>query len=375
MCFLANIELLPVIPCVMERFNGGPVFLFCEGTGIMQRGLPLPVNEEGATRAEQAPPLQECTSKTLNISDVDMVGTVKQLWIAVPSPVRGLIRTMRPKQWTKNGFVFAGIMFDQQLTEPDAFLRVLAAFVLLCLAASTIYLINDLVDIERDRLHPKKKKRALPSGQLPVSWAIVAAVILPVIALGASLLLDWRLTVVLAGYLALHIAYSFILKNVVILDVFAIAGGFVLRVVAGIVVIEVTNFSPWLYMCAGLLALFLAIGKRRQELILMAEDAGDFRATFKDYNLPLLDDMLRMITTGAVLTYALYTIEAPTIRGNGHRMMLTIPFVVYGIFRYLYLIHVRGEGSAPDELLFKDMPLLVDVMLWVAAVGVILYVA
>lgn len=296
------------------------------------------------------------------------------LWMTVPNPVRGLIRTMRPKQWTKNGFVFAGIMFDQQIDAPDSFLRVLATFVLLCFAASTIYLINDLVDIERDKLHPKKKNRALPSGQLPASWAIVAAVILPVVALGGSLLLDPALTLVLAGYLVLHIAYSFYLKNIVILDVFALAGGFVLRVVAGVVVIEVTNFSPWLYVCAGMLALFLAIGKRRQELILMAEDAGDFRATFKDYNLPLLDDMLRMITTGTVLTYALYTIEAQTIRGNGHRMMLTIPFVVYGIFRYLYLIHVRGEGSAPDELLFKDIPLLSAVVLWVLAVGTILYV-
>ncbi len=294
--------------------------------------------------------------------------------MAIPSPVRGLIRTMRPKQWTKNGFVYAGIVFDQQLKEPDSFFRVLVTFALLCLTASAIYLINDLVDIDRDRLHPKKKNRALPSGQLPVSWAIVTAAILPVIALGTSLLLDSMLTLVLAGYLVLHIAYSFYLKNIVILDVFAIAGGFVLRVVAGVVVIDVTNFSPWLYVCAGLLSLFIAIGKRRQELILMAEDAGDFRATFKDYNLPLLDDMLRMITTGTVLTYALYTIEAQTIRGNGHRMMLTIPFVVYGIFRYLYLIHVRGEGSAPDELLFKDLPLLADVVLWVIAVGIVLYV-
>lgn len=303
-----------------------------------------------------------------------LLAPFKPAWMLLPGPVRGLIRTMRPKQWAKNGFVFAGILFDQQLDEREPFLRVLAAFALLCMVASTIYLINDLVDIERDKLHPKKKKRALPSGQLPVAWAIAAAVVLPVAALGASLLLDPSLTLVLVGYLVLHIAYSFYLKNIVILDVFAIAGGFVLRVVAGIVVIDVTRFSPWLYVCAGLLALFLAIGKRRQELILMAETAGDFRATFKDYNLSLLDDMLRMVTTGSVLTYALYTIEAQTIRSNGHQMLLTLPFVIYGVFRYLYLIHVKGEGSAPDELLFKDMPLLGDVVLWVLAVGTVLYV-
>jgi 4-hydroxybenzoate polyprenyltransferase len=288
--------------------------------------------------------------------------------------VRGLIRTMRPTQWSKNGFVFAAILFDQQINEAEPLARVLLTFALLCLSASTIYIVNDLVDIERDRLHPKKRLRALPSGQLPIRWAIIAATIFPVVALGASLLLTPALTAVLAGYIALHVAYSFWLKNIVIIDVFAIAGGFILRMVAGIVVIDVSNFSPWLYVCAGLLALFLAIGKRRQELILMAGDAADYRATYKDYNMALLDDMLRMVTTGSVLTYMLYTIEAQTIRGNGHRMMLTIPFVVYGIFRYLYLIHVRGKGSAPDELLFEDMPLLATVAIYGLSVLILLYI-
>ena len=299
---------------------------------------------------------------------------LKSLWITLPAPLRGLIRTMRPTQWSKNGFVFAGIMFDRQLTEPESLGRVMLAFGLLCLIASTIYIVNDLVDIERDRLHPKKRNRPLPSGQLPVSWAVTAAVIFSVTALAVSLAYSLPLAAVIAGYLVLHIAYSFWLKNLVLLDVFAIAGGFVLRVVAGVVVIDVTNFSPWLYVCAGLLALFLAVGKRRQELIMLAENAEDVRAAYKDYNMPLLDDMLRMVTTGSVLTYMLYTIEAQTIRTTGHRMMLTIPFVLYGIFRYLYLVHVRGEGSAPDELLFKDMLLLADVVLWVILVGLILYV-
>lgn len=299
--------------------------------------------------------------------------TVKPLWETLPVPVRGLIRTMRPHQWVKNGFVFAGLVFDQQLTEIEPLARVLAAFALLCLSASTIYIVNDLVDIDRDRMHPKKRNRPLPAGKLPVSWARTAAVIMPLIALGGGLLLSVELTAVLLAYLVLHLAYSFWLKNIVIMDVFAIAAGFVLRLVAGIVVIEVANFSPWLYVCAGLLALFLAIGKRRQELILLAENAEDHRATYKEYNMPLLDDMLRMVTTGCVLTYMLYTIEAQTIRSNGHQMMLTIPFVIYGIFRYLYLIHVRGEGSAPDELLFKDMPLLAAVVLWAGSVSVVLY--
>jgi len=270
--------------------------------------------------------------------------------------------------------VFAGIMFDQQLLEPEPLGRVIAAFVLLCMAASTIYIINDLVDIERDRQHPRKRNRPLASGQVPVKMAVAAAAILCAGSLAGSLLLDLRLAAVIVGYLALHIAYSFWLKTIVIIDVFAIAAGFILRVVAGVVVIDVTNFSPWLYVCAGLLALFLAIGKRRQELIMLADNAQNHRETYKDYNMALLDDMLRVVTIGSVLTYMLYTIEAPTIRTTGHYMMLTVPFVVYGVFRYLYLIHVKGEGSAPDELLFKDIPLLADVVLWVVAVGLILYV-
>ncbi|HEX3053439.1 MAG TPA: decaprenyl-phosphate phosphoribosyltransferase [Aggregatilineaceae bacterium] len=299
---------------------------------------------------------------------------LKSLWSTLPAPVRGLIRTMRPRQWTKNGFVFVGILFDQQFFELEPFARVLAAFLLLCLTASTIYIINDLVDIDRDRLHPKKRNRPLPSGQLPIAWAKVAAVIFPLIALTLSLY-SLPLTAVLMGYLALHIAYSFWLKNIVIIDVFAIAAGFVLRLVAGVVVIDITNFSPWLYVCMGLLALFLAVGKRRQELLLLEGAAQDHRTTYKDYNLPLLDDMLQMVMTGAVLTYILYTIEAETVRSNGHRMLLTIPFVLYGMFRYMYLIHVKGEGSAPDELLFKDLPLLSTVLLCGLAVGIILYIA
>ncbi len=306
------------------------------------------------------------------------VQTVKTMlnpvWSTLPTPVRGLIRTMRPTQWTKNGFVFAGLLFDQQLDQPEPLARVVLTFFLLCLSASTIYIINDLVDLERDRMHPRKRYRALPSGQLPIRLAVVAAAILPIIAIVGSLILSWKLAIVVIGYLVLHIAYSFILKNIVILDVFAIAGGFVLRVVAGIIVIHVTSFSAWLYLCAGLLALFLAIGKRRQELLLLADNAEDVRTTYKDYNLPLLDEMLRLVVTGCVLTYMLYTIEAPTIRSNSHKMMFTIPFVLYGVFRYLYLVHVRGEGSAPDELLFKDMSLLVDVALWVMSVGLILYI-
>lgn len=295
------------------------------------------------------------------------------LWQSLPGQVRGLVRAMRPRQWTKNGFIFAAILFDRQLTDPHAFLRVLAGFMLLCLTASAIYLINDIVDIERDRLHPKKKFRAIASGQLSIRWAMVAAVILPIVAVGGALTFSLPLALVLIGYLALHIAYSFYFKNIVIIDVFAIAAGFVLRVLAGVVVITVTNFSPWLYVCAGALSLFLAVGKRRQELILLAGNAGDVRTTYKEYNMALLDDMLRMVTTSCVLSYTFYTFEAKTLFAP-NVMLLTVPFVVYGIFRYLYLIHVKGEGGAPDELLFKDRALLIDITLWVLTVIVLIYI-
>jgi 4-hydroxybenzoate polyprenyltransferase len=289
-------------------------------------------------------------------------------------PLIGLIRAMRPKQWTKNVIVYAGLVFDGKLFIWPDFLRVTAAFVLLCLAASSIYLINDLVDVEQDRQHPRKKFRPIASGQLPVPLARVAAVILPILTVGLSMLVSPWLAMLIIGYLALHIAYAFLLKQIVIVDVMAIMLGYVIRVAAGVVVIHVTNFSPWLYISIGFLALFLAIGKRRQELLLLAEKAGTIRVTFKHYTLPLLDDMMRMVLVGTLMTYILSTIEttSPALAGT-NLALLTIPFVVYGVFRYLYLIHVTGEGSAPDEVLLRDRPLLGAIVLWGLTFVAIIY--
>ncbi|HRE46329.1 MAG TPA: decaprenyl-phosphate phosphoribosyltransferase [Aggregatilineales bacterium] len=295
------------------------------------------------------------------------------LWRVIPPSWRGLIRTMRLTQWTKNGFVFIPILFDRQITRPESFVRVLLAFFLFCLISSAVYVLNDLVDVEKDRLHPKKKLRAIPSGQLPIRLAQAAAALLPLVALGGAVLFSPALALVIGIYYLKNIAYSFALKNIVLIDVLVVAAGFILRVIGGTVVITITSFSPWLYLVAGMLALFLAVGKRRQELILLAEGAKEVRTTYKEYTLPLLDDMLRMVTTGSIMAYTLYTIEAPTNLG-GRWMMLTIPIAIYGIFRYLYLIHVRGEGGAPDELLFKDRPLLIAVMVFVLMVGLVIYV-
>lgn len=288
----------------------------------------------------------------------------------------GIIRTMRPKQWSKNIlFVFPAILFDRQLTNVDSLSRVILACGLLILMSGTVYIINDLVDIDKDRQHPKKQFRPLPSGQLPVSIATATAFFLPVITLLFSFWWDKSLTVVLLIYLLSQIAYSFYLKHIPIIDVLTVTSGFLLRVIAGVVVIDVANFSPWLYACTGLLALFLVIGKRRQELVTLGENALKTRPIFQHYNLALLDDMLRLVTTSTFLAYLLYTIEVDTIRFSEVNLsLLTVPFVLYGLFRYLYLIHVRGEGSAPDEVLLKDRPLQLTLLSWGGVFFVLLYV-
>ena len=291
----------------------------------------------------------------------------------------GLLRSMRPKQWTKNLlFVFPAIVFDGQLFDREPFSRVLVAFIMLCLISGTVYIMNDLVDIESDRQHPRKKNRPLPSGQLPVRAAIVAVVLIPLVSLVAAFFFSQPLAAILLGYLVLQVLYSFKLKHVVIVDVLAVTAGFILRVAAGVVVITVENFSPWLYACTGLLALFLVIGKRRQELLTMGDKAVDVRRNFKEYNLPLLDDMLRVVTTSTLITYILYTIEVPTDQvsseADQNLALLTVPFVMYGLFRYLYLIHVKGEGSAPDEVLLRDRPLQATLVLFGLAFIIILYI-
>ncbi len=301
------------------------------------------------------------------------ISTPKALWLLLPGWLRGLIRTMRLKQWTKNGFVFIPIFFDRQISHLDPLLRVLAAFVLFCIMSSAVYVLNDIVDVERDKQHPRKKHRPIASGLLPIPVAKVAAIALPVFSLGGALLFSPPLAIVLGLYYAKDLLYSFSLKNVVIVDVMVLASGFILRVVAGVVVINVTRFSPWLYVIIGMLALFLAVGKRRQELILLAERAHSHRATYKEYNLPLLDDMLRMVTTSVILTYTFYTFESQTALG-GQWMLLTVPIAIYGIFRYLYLIHVKGEGGAPDEIVFKDRPLLISAIVFALMVGFVIYI-
>ncbi len=286
--------------------------------------------------------------------------------------LKPLLKTMRPKQWTKNAFVFTALIFDRKLFHPTPLIKTVLAFILFCMAASAVYLVNDLLDMERDRQHPKKRFRPLASGELSPRVAGIAAIILTVVAIGGGFWVHPGLGIIIGGYLALQFAYSFILKHLVIIDVMTVAAGFVLRVAAGVVVVNVARFSPWLYVCTTLLALFIAINRRRHELVLLADGARNHRKILDEYNIQFLDEMNSMVTASTVIAYSLYTFSAPNLPPN-HAMMLTIPFVIYGLFRYLYLIHVQGEGGAPDELILRDVPLFLDVVLWVLSVVLILY--
>jgi 4-hydroxybenzoate polyprenyltransferase len=280
---------------------------------------------------------------------------------------------MRPRQWPKNVFVFVALFFDGQATNVISLLHTILAFILLCLMSSAVYLMNDLADIESDRQHPIKRFRPLPAGELNEGVAKVAAVLLAAGSIAAGLALSAGFGLVLLSYLLTQIAYTFWLKHIVLLDVLAVAAGFILRIAAGVTIIDVQRFSPWLYIFGGFLALFLVVGKRRHELTLLGDDAKHHRAILQEYNLELIDRMMGIITTGAVVSYSLYTFLSEGLPEN-HAMMLTIPFVLYAIFRYLYLIHVRNEGGAPEEIMLRDRPFQISILLYGIAAFISLYI-
>jgi 4-hydroxybenzoate polyprenyltransferase len=282
-----------------------------------------------------------------------------------------LVRALRPLQWTKNGLVFAALAFDRQVFQLEPFLRCFAAFFVFCAVSSGIYLINDVRDAEQDRLHPRKRHRPIAAGELSPERATAAAVGLLSGGFAAAMLIRPAFAAVIAGYMALMIAYSYGLKRLVIIDVFAIAAGFVLRAAGGAVAIGVP-ISPWLYVCTMLLALFLGFGKRRNELSTLQEAAVHHRANLDSYSLPLLDQIIAVVASATVMTYSLYTFDAPNVPAN-HAMMLTIPFVAYAIFRYLFLIYRKDQGGSPEVLLVTDHPLLLCILGWAATSVAILY--
>jgi 4-hydroxybenzoate polyprenyltransferase len=285
---------------------------------------------------------------------------------------RALIKTMRLRQWTKNGFVFFALIFDKQLFQIEAFTKTLEGFFLFCLTSSAVYLLNDIADVEADRKHPEKKHRPIASGKLPLNAAWSAAIVLVLIALPIAYFLAPALAVILALYLLINILYSRWLKHVPVLDVMIISAGFVLRVAAGVALITVERFSPWLYVITTLFSLYIGLGKRRAEMTLLSQGAGSHRKVLDGYTIPLLDQYITIVSGTTIVTYSLYTFTAPNLPEN-HSMMLTIPFVVYGIFRYLQLIQTGHAAGAPDEVALKDRPLQVTVLLWGLAVIAVFY--
>jgi 4-hydroxybenzoate polyprenyltransferase len=289
--------------------------------------------------------------------------------------LKALIKTMRLRQWPKNGFIFFALIFDKQLFIPEQFLKTLAGFFLFCLISSAVYLFNDIADAEADRNHPEKKFRPIASGTLPVQVALTATVLLIAVTLPLAYLLQPWFALILAVYLVNNVLYSRWLKHVPVLDVLILSSGFVLRVAAGVILISpVERFSPWLYMITVLFSLYIVLGKRRAELNLLAKGASAHRKVFDGYTLPLLDQYITIVSGMTIVAYALYTFSAPNLPGN-HTMMLTIPFIVYGIFRYLQLIQVGHAAGAPDEVALKDRPLQVTVLLWGLTVITILYLS
>ena len=285
-----------------------------------------------------------------------------------------VFRSLRPTQWTKNLFVFAALVFARKILAGPLVLRTLAAFGIFCLLSGSIYLVNDVLDYEEDRIHPKKSRRPIAAGLIRRGPAAGMAVVLAAVSLACAFILSPGFFIAGAVYFVLQIAYSIKLKHVVILDVFIVASGFVIRVVSGGLVIRVP-LSSWLLICTTLLALFIALSKRRHEIVLLEENASAHRPILKEYSAYLLDQMISVVTASTVIAYCLYTVSEDTVKKLGTSdLIYTMPFVLYGIFRYLYLVHKKGQGGSPEELILKDKPLALSVLLWIATAVGILYI-
>jgi 4-hydroxybenzoate polyprenyltransferase len=301
--------------------------------------------------------------------------------VAVPKPWvphRGiainLLVSLRPHQWSKNLLVFAGLVFSRRLLDAGAFVETLAAFAIFCALSGVVYLTNDILDRATDRNHPLKSRRPIAAGLVPVPLAIGSAIVLLLASLGGAVALGWQFAVVAAAYVVLNTSYSLFLKHVVILDVLTISVGFVLRAAAGAIAINVA-ISHWLFVCTILLALFISLAKRRHEIVLLAEGATTHRRILGEYTPYLLDQMIGIAAGASLLAYILYTISPENTERFGTPWLdLTIPFPLYGIFRYLYLVHRRDGGGSPADMLMSDFPLLACVVLWAVAVVIIIYI-
>ena len=281
---------------------------------------------------------------------------------------------MRPRQWAKNMLLFVALVFDRKLEIRPAFFHTLEGYVLFCLLASSVYIINDLADLQADRQHPDKCKRPIASGKLPIPIAVSAAIIILALVFPLAYLLSPNFALVALGYFILNLFYSKYLKHIPLIDVFVLASFYVMRVVAGVTLIQVERFSPWLYVVTSLGALYIGIAKRRAELTLLADNANSHRRVLEGYTIPFLDQLITIVSTTTIVAYSLYTFQAPNRPAN-HTMMLTIPFAVYGTFRYLYLVHTKNSGGAPEDILFSDRPLQITIILWGLAVFAVFYLS
>lgn len=281
---------------------------------------------------------------------------------------RGLMITLRPRQWTKNLILFAGILFSNNLLHWQLLRSSVLGFVIFCFLSGSVYILNDIIDIEKDKAHHKKSKRPIASGQVKVGQALMFFVLLLIGSLTASFYISFYFGLIGLGYVLLVVLYSFGLKNVVILDIMAISSGFVLRAAAGAVLVGV-RISPWLILCTLLLSMFLALHKRRSELRVFAGGAVPSRRVLEEYTPELIEDMLHIVTSSTLMAYSLYTFTG----SHSIYMMGTIPFVIYGIFRYQYIAHTRDMGESPELVLLSDKPLIVNILLWVASCILILY--
>lgn len=283
-----------------------------------------------------------------------------------------LFSSLRPSQWTKNLIIFAGLIFSENLLNLTLFIYSFIAFILFCFISGAVYIINDIIDKEHDKLHPTKSQRPIASGKVKTGEALFFSLIIIAITVPLSFYLEFNFGLTASIYLAVMILYSLGLKRIIILDVIIISLGFVIRAIAGALVIKVT-ISSWLLICTTFLALFLALGKRRHELILLAEDASYHRKQLVNLTPHLLDQMISIATAGAIISYSLYTMSEETVSKFGPHLIYTLPFVLYGILRYLYLIYKEGLGGNPSMILIKDKPLLINVALWIITAGIIIY--
>ncbi len=281
---------------------------------------------------------------------------------------------MRPRQWAKNIFLLVALVFDRKLTNIEAISHTVAGIVLFSLVASVVYIINDILDLEADRAHPTKRNRPIASGELPIRYALISASVILIITFPAAYFLSPGFALITLIYLVLNLIYSSWLKHINLLDIIVLASFYVIRVAAGVTLIDVVRFSPWLYIFTTFLALLIGTGKRRAELAMLAEGANAHRRVLDGYTLQFLDQLITLASGMAIITYSLYTFSAPNLPEN-HSMMLTIPFVIYSIFRYQYMLQVKDTGGSPEDIVLSDRPLQGAVLLYGFTVLLIFYIS